>query len=299
MKQRGNLTVWISQNVVQDWFHHGPKQRGAQKVYSDLSIETGLTLRMVFQLGLRQTEGFLASIIKLMELPVTAPNYSTLCRRQSQLTIKRPSRTNAEPIHLVVDATGVKVYGEGEWKVRQHGVSKRRTWRKLHLAVDENSGEILASTLTTNAADDGSQVNPLLDQIKEPICAFGGDGGYDKRKVYDALKDRAETQCQELTIIIPPQENAKIWQHGNCKTPPHPRNENLRYIRKHGRKKWKKDKNCHSRSLSETAMFRYKTIFGNNLRTRKLENQIVETNIGCAALNRMTQLGMPDSYKVA
>ena len=200
---------------------------------------------------------------------------------------------SAQARHLVVDSTGLKLYGEGEWKVRQHGYSKRRTWRKLHLGLDETTGEVLATVLTDNATDDAAMVPALLDQIEDEIAAMGGDGAYDKRKVYDALIKR------EIAPIIVPRRNARIWQHGNSKAPPHPRDEALRYIRRHGRKKWKRDHGYHRRSKAESVMYRYKTIFGSSLWARTMENQQVEVRIKSQVLNRMTQLGMPESYAAA
>jgi hypothetical protein len=189
----------------------------------------------------------------------------------------------------VVDSTGVKVYGEGEWKTRQHGVSKRRTWRKLHLGVDEATGEILAAVVTGNETHDGQVLEELLDQIEGDIEQVTTDGTYDHRHCYDDITQRGAQP------VIPPRKDAKIWQHGNCKAPPHPRDEHLRYIRKHGRKKWERDSNYHRRSLAETTMFRLKAIFGGKLRSRKFDNQAIELFIQCLALNRMIQVAKPQS----
>lgn len=195
-------------------------------------------------------------------------------------------------VHVVVDSTGVKVYGEGEWKVRTHGVGKRRTWRKLHLGVDEGSGEILAAVVTTNDVADCEVLSDLLEQIEQDIEQLSGDGGYDTFDCYDAMAAR------KALATIPPRSNAKIQQHGNSKAQPHPRDENLRRVRQVGCKQWKQESGYHRRSLSETAMFRLKTIFGGKLRRRFFDNQAVELFLQCAALNRMIQLGKPDSYKV-
>lgn len=157
--------------------------------------------------------------------------------------------------HVVLDSTGVKVYGEGEWKTRQHGVRKRRTWRKLHLGVDEATGEILAVVVTGNDTHDGEVLAELLDQIDGESGQVTTDGAYDHRPCYDKITER------EAKAVIPPRKDANIWRHGNCKAPPHPRDENLRYIRKHGRKKWKRDSHYHRRSLAETTMFRLKAIY--------------------------------------
>ncbi len=208
------------------------------------------------------------------------------------MSVELPIVPKEKAVHVVVDSTGVKVYGEGEWKVRTHGSAKRRTWRKLHLGVDEGTGEILAAVVTTNDVADCEVLTDLLEQIEHPIDQLSGDGGYDTFDCYDAIASRG------AKATIPPRSNAKIQQHGNCKAPPHPRDENLRACRQVGRKQWKQESGYHRRSLSETAMFRLKIIFGGKLRRRFFDNQAVELFLQCAALNRMIQLGKPDSYKL-
>ena len=136
---------------------------------------------------------------------------------------------------MVVDSTGLKVYGEGEWKMRKHGKSKRRTWRKLHLSVNPESSEIETMLLSEAGMADGDAAVSMIEEIDQPIKQYAGDGAYDKRKVYQRIKEHSP-DCQ---INIPPRKDAHIWQHGNCKAPPYPLDENLRYIRKHGRRAWK------------------------------------------------------------
>ena len=197
-----------------------------------------------------------------------------------------------EPMHLVIDSTGLKVYGEGEWKVRQHGYSKRRTWKKLHLIVDAKTHKIAAATLTANDVHDGEMLPPLLAKITQPIAELAADGAYDHRKVYDLLAER------KIRALIVPRRNAKIRRHGNAKGARHLRDENLRRIRKVGRKAWKVESGYHQRSLAETAMFRYKRIFGDRLRAREEHAQFLEAMICCSALNRMTDQGMPFRERV-
>ncbi|MCL4529868.1 MAG: IS5 family transposase, partial [Chloroflexi bacterium] len=170
-----------------------------------------------------------------------------------------------------------------------------RTWRKLHLGANPESGEIQAVLLTENSLSDDEVVKSLLEQIEQEIAKFAADGAYDKRRVYDALNEHSP----EVEILIPPRKNAHIWQHGNSKEERHKRDENLRYIRKHGRRQWKEDSGYHIRSLAETIMFRLKTIFGDKLSARLLETQTTQAFIRCMALNKMTQLGMPESYQIA
>ena len=297
LKQRGSLTIWISREALKKWNYQGPARRGAQYKYSDLAIETLLTLKVVFHLQFRQVEGLMHSIVELMKLDLEIPDYTTLSRRQKRLQIQLPIRHRKEPIHLVIDSTGVKIFGDGEWKVRQHGYSKRRTWRKLHLAVDEATGEIQAAELTTNNIDDADEIKPLLSQTQNLIEAVSADGAYDKTKSYIALLNKAEQQKNSIQINIPPRKDAKIVRHGNSSEPPVARDQNLRLIRKHGRKRWKELSEYHRRSIAENVMFRYKTIIGPTLKARTLEAQRVEAIIGCTILNRMTVLGFPQSYK--
>lgn len=299
LRDRGSLTVWVSPEALAQWNDHRPRHRGAPFQYSDLAIQTMLTLMAVYDLQLRQVEGLMRSLVKLMHLALAVPDYSTLCRRRKTLSISLPVRRQNEPLHLVVDSTGVKVYGEGEWKVRQHGYSKRRTWRKLHLAVDGSTGQIQAVELTTNDVDDAAMVAPLLNQIQTPLTTFSADGSYDKHKVYHVLDERARQQESPLRVNIPPRHDAKITRHGNSSLPPLVRDENLRAIRKLGRKVWKERSSYHRRSLAENAMFRYKTIIGARLNARLFASQSVEAVIGCTILNRMLTLGMPNACKVS
>lgn len=293
LKQRGSLTFWIEESVLEAWIVEDLSGKpGASKLYSDLAIMTMATLKAVYHLAGRQCQGFVASLFELMAIDLPVPDHSTLSRRLGQLSIALPVIPKEGARHVVVDSTGVKVYGEGEWKTRQHGVSKRRTWRKLHLGVDEATGEILAAVVTTNDYHDGEVLNDVLEAIDEPIEQVSTDGAYDQRHCYD------EIAAKGAKAVIPPRKDAVIWQHGNRKEKPHPRDENLRQIRKQGRKRWKRESGYHRRSIAETTMFRFKTIFGGTLSARTFDNQAVELFIKCAALNRMIQMGKPDSYKV-
>lgn len=293
LKQRGSLTFWIDQSALEGWIEpYLSGQPGASNQYSDLAIVTMATVKAIYQLAGRQCQGFLASIFALMAIELPVPDHSTLSRRMGKLEVSLPVLPKQGARHIVVDSTGVKVYGEGEWKTRQHGVGKRRTWRKLHVGVDEATGEILAAVVSTNDVHDGEVLDDILEQIEADIEQVTTDGAYDHSHCYEEIAERG------AKAVIPPRKDAVIWQHGNCKAPPHPRDENLRYIRKHGRKKWKRDFGYHRRSLAETTMFRFKVIFGGNLTTRKFDNQAAELFIKCAALNRMIQVAKPDSYEV-
>jgi len=292
LKKRGSITLWIDEDVLRAWKAEpeAVRPRGGQKLYSDGVIECLLMVKSVYRLAYRQTEGFAGSLSKLLGVELPIPDYSTLNRRAKTLKVKLETSKKG-PMHIVLDSTGLKVYGEGEWKVRQHGYSKRRTWRKLHLGVDEATGEIETELLTGAGVDDAEVTASLLKQTQAEIKQLSGDGAYDKEKVYKAAAAKGVGK-----ITIPPRRDAVLWEENGPE--PHPRNENLRRIWEDGRKEWKKESGYHRRSLAETAMFRFKTIFGDHLDARETQRQKTEARIKCAALNRMTRLGMPDSYLI-
>jgi IS5 family transposase len=290
--QRGSLTLWITEDVLQTWHStEAETKRGRPRTYTDTAIMTMATLQEIYHLGLRQTEGLMESIGELLHLEVAIPDYTTLSRRRATVEIVLPRTRSTEALHVVVDSTGVKVFGEGEWKVRQHGYTYRRTWRKVHVGVDEASGEIVAAVVTTNNYSDSQLLPDLLAQVDDPIRQVSGDGGYDNRNCYEAIRAR------QAHATIPPQHNAKIWQHGNSKAERLARDENLRRIRQIGRAAWKQECGYHRRSLAETTMFRLKTIFGDRVTAHGFAGQAAQVLVRCAALNRMTQLGKPDSYQ--
>ena len=292
--ERGSLTFWLSEDFRKVWLYAGEKQRGSQFDYSDKAVEIMLTLKEIFHLTNRGVEGFVRSLFQIMKIDLPVPDHSTLSRRSKTLKVKLPKKSSGS-LNLVMDSTGLKVYGEGEWKVRKHGYSKHRTWSKLHLGGNPDTGEILAACLTGNHISDDAVVKELLSQIEPALTSCAADGAYDKRKVYDALNEHTP----EVEILIPPRKNARIWQHGNSKEERLKRDENLRYIRQHGRQQWKDDSGYHIRSLAETFMFRLKTIFGDKLSARLAETQTTQAMIRCAALNQMTHLGIPESYLVS
>ena len=289
---RGSLTLWVDQDTLRAWRYQGPTRRGAQFEYSDLAIECLLTLRSVYHLTLRATEGFARSLFELMAVDLTVPDYTTLCRRAATVRITLPKKSTG-PLHLVLDSTGLKVFGEGEWKVRQHGYSKRRTWLKLHLAVDPQTHEIQAAMVTEPGVTDAETVPALLEQVENPVESAAGDGAYDRQVVYDALEGRS------ARAVVPPRRDAKVKRHGNTSGPRLARDENLRRIRKVGRAAWKEESGYHERSLAETAMFRMKTIFGDGVASRCSPQQATEAGVRCRALNIMTHQGMPQSERAA
>src|SRR5713101_6086091 len=290
---RGSLTLWVDEAAIRSWRYTGPTQRGAQYHYADTAISCVLTLRAVYHLALRAAEGLARSVFALLAVNLPVPSYSTLSRRAAELPVALGALPRSTPLHLVIDSSGFKVYGEGEWKVRQHVWSKRRTWRKLHLGVDEATGEIIAAVASEAGVSDDEVLPDLVVQGQGEIRQVSADGAYDKRRCYEALEERG------ATAVIPPRRDAKIWQHGNCAGVPWQRDENLRMIRRMGRRRWKQASGYHRRSLAETTFFRCKTLFGPTLRARAFPRQATELFIKAAALNRMTHLGMPDSYRLA
>ncbi len=294
---RGSLTFWIAEDLLANWVEREKTgMRGASPRYSKAAIVAMASLKFVFHQAGRQTCGLVASMFGLLKVRLPVPDHSTVSRRMAGVEVGLPVKHSAKPRHLVIDSTGLKVYGEGEWKVRTHGVSKRRTWRKLHLCIDAATGEIMVAAASENSVSDCQMFPEILRAIgeEEAIEQISADGSYDRRKVYDALNQGAVKRA-----AIPPRRGAKIWQHGNSRKERLIRDENLRAVRKKGRPKWKREANYHRRSLAETGVFRFKTIFTDKLQSRNQDNQFQEMIIKCAVLNRMTHLGMPDSYKVA
>jgi Transposase DDE domain len=290
LKQRGSLTLWVENDIATQWQQPFENKRGGQKIYSALAIETCLVLRKVYHLALRQTEGFISSLFKQMGVGLPVPDYTTLCRRSNNLRVN-VHVTKGNVTDIVVDSTGLKVYGEGEWKVRKHGAGKRRTWMKMHIAVDTTTQQVEAISLTSNAVDDASEACHLIDQIDKQINSCGGDGAYDREKV------RAKLHALGIKQIIPPQRNAVLDKQHRAHLKP--RDQAIESIEKIGRKEWKIEQGYHQRSKAETAMFRYKTILGDKLAARKTAHQQTEVVIGCKILNRMLLTSKPISVRVA
>jgi len=289
LKRRGDLTIWMSDEVAKSWMYEGKRERGGKKIYSELAIQTCLIIRKVYHLPLRQTQGMMKSVVRIMRIQWPIPDYSTLSRRAAGLKI--PLAPGQSGIHLVLDSTGLKVYGEGEWKVRMHGWNKHRTWRKLHLGINRETQEIVMQLLTPHTVDDAEAALTLMKGNKTTINGFTGDGAYDKSKL------RKQLHQQRIIPIIPPQHNALISD--GSKEEIKSRDDDIRRIKEVGRTQWKQETNYHKRSRVEVAMFRYKTIIGGKLKSRKDENQLTEARIGCWILNKMITIGMPISKKVA
>jgi hypothetical protein len=295
LKQRGRLNIWITEEVLEQWRERKKTgKRGRPKTYSDLAILTCLTVRKVYHLALRQSEGFVNSFFEQLDLDHAVPDYSILSRRAGTLKVALSRLDLSKGVtDITVDSTGLKVYGEGEWKVRKHGWNKYRTWMKLHVGIDTATQQIEAVELTNSSVDDAEPVKEMLDDLLKhrEIKSFRGDGAYDKEKV------RKQLWKEGIEQIIPPQHNAKKSK----KNKPwlHSRDATIDQIKQTGKKEWKESAGYYKRSLSETVMYRYKTIIGDRLQCRKPKNQETEAKISCLILNKMLLLAKPVSVKVA
>jgi hypothetical protein len=246
----------------------------------------------VFRLALRQTEGLIGSILRLLGLELAVPDHTTLSHRAGTLEVPRP-RPTGEPVHLLVDSTGLRLSGPGEWLVEKHGTKARRAWRKLHLGMDAGTGRIEAVELTGHETDDGSRVGPLLDQVADPLASFTGDGAYDREDVYGAVAERHP----EAAVVVPPRRDAVPSEM--AETAPTQRDRHLRCIAEHGRMGWQKASGYNRRALAEAAVSRYKRVIGDALRSRADPGRATEVAIGVHVLNRMLELGRPESVRVA
>lgn len=290
---RGRLTFWFDEEAVVAWRNTDPQSgRGAPKVYSDTAIQCALVLKSVFHLSLRSTQGFVSSLLGLLRLDLPVPDYSTISSRQRSLKTSLTVSPSSRPRHVVVDATGLKVYGSGEWHVRKHRHGRRRAWRKLHLGVDETTKEIVAVEVTPSRVHDCRMLPTLLDQISGRIGQVSGDGAYDTRACYQAILDR------EAVATIPPRRNARTSESVDPPDWRAMRDAHLREIKRLGRYEWRVSSGCTRQSLAENAMSRFKTLFGPKLSARRFDNQRVEAIIKCEVLNRMSSRGIPDSMRI-
>jgi hypothetical protein len=292
LKRRGSLTVWFTEEAVQSWRAEPRTTPGGQPHYSNLAITTALTMRMVFGLALRQTEGLIGSVIELLGLDLAVPDYSTLSRRAKTLEMPSLRRAGAGPLRLLVDSTGLKLGGAGEWLVERHGTSRRRSWRKLHIGVDADSGEIVAVAVTRKDIEDAAMADALLDQIADPIASFTADGAYDQDQVSQAVAGRH----RNAAVIVPPRASAVA--SASAETAPTQRDHHLRMIAERGRMAWQKASGYNLRAKVEASIGRYKRVIGDALRSRTGQTEATEVAIAAATLNRMLALGGPNSVRV-
>jgi hypothetical protein len=293
LRQRGSLTIWFTGEAIAAWRAAPRTSPGGQARYSDLAIETSLILRAVFHQPLRQTEGLVGSLLGLIGLDLPVPDHSTLSRRTRTLAVAPQARAPSGPVHLLVDSTGVKLSGPGEWLVEKHGTKRRRAWRKLHLAVDARTGTIVASTLTSKEVDDAAELEPLLDQVEEPLAAVVADGAYDQDRVYDAVAEHSA----EAVVVVPPRSTAVL--SASAETDPTQSDRHIQAIAEQGRMGWQKTSGYNARAGAEGTMSRYKRIIGDTLHSHTRPAQETESRIAVAVLNRMLDLGRPESVRAA
>ena len=281
---QATLTIWFDPEM--GWEAAASGRRGRQQSYSDAAIQTCLSMKVLFGMALRQTTGFVESLLRLVGLDWSVPNFSTLCRRQKTLAVNIPYRSSKGPLHLLIDSTGIKVEGEGEWHARKHGGPKRRVWRKIHLGIDEETLEIRAVEITGSHIGDAPVLPDLLNQIPadEQIGSVTADGAYDTRKCHKAIADRG------AHAVIPPRKNAKLWKTVTAGAMA--RNEALRASKYLGRALWRRWSGYHRRSRVETKMHCVK-LLGQRLMARDFDRQVAELQVRIAVLNGYTALGMP------
>ncbi|WP_055734059.1 IS5 family transposase [Agarivorans gilvus] len=282
LKQRGSLTFWMDEKAIELWNNtERSGRRGRSHTYSDTAIATALMIKGVFKLPLRALEGFINSLFRLLKVDLKSPDYSCISKRAKTVEVNYRLPSQGQAAHLVIDATGLKVFGEGEWKVRKHGAEKRRVWRKLHMAVDAQSHQIVSAEVSMDWVHDSEVLPTLLRPLRRKVKAVSADGAYDTRQSYQ------EVQRKKAVALIPPRKNAGMWEAG------HPRNVAVKALKQGELENWKRDNAYHLRSLSETAMYRFKQLLSDKLSLRCYNAQVGEIMAGVCALNKMSRLGMP------
>lgn len=286
---RGRLNLWLDEEAVKNWSPEKKKKRGRPFLYSWLAIEAALTVRYALNLTFRGVEGFLSSIFALVGSTLPVPDYTLLCKKgKTAPKSKKPKRVT----DIVLDSTGLKVYGEGEWKVRQHGKSKRRKWIKVHIGIDPKTGKLVVEEATKSEVHDHEAGCRLIRSLKGVRKVYG-DGAYDTKAFYRAVEEKGGR------AIVPPRRGA-IVAVNEAKTE---RDKAIQEIAGLGgdgiaRKLWKMLKGYHIRSLAETWISRLKRILGSSLRSRKEIHQTAEVKYKTKIMNKLTDVGMPISYAI-
>ncbi|SFO78686.1 IS5 family transposase [Enterovibrio norvegicus] len=284
---RGSVTFWVDEAAIQSWHckeHHGKRGRGF--TFTDSAIETALMIKGIFKLPLRALQGFLDSIFVLMDVPLKSPSYSCISKRAKTVEVQYRLPSRGPIAHVVIDATGLKVFGEGEWKMRKHGKEKRRIWRKLHLAIDTSSHEVISAVISLESVGDNEALPTLLNPLRRKIAQVSADGAYDTKACHQVLRRKG------IKPTIPPRSNAGYWEDG------HPRNEAVSALKSGQLEEWKRETDYHQRSLSETGMYRYKKLLSPQLALRDYDAQVGEALANVKAMNKVIRLGMPVSYRV-
>lgn len=292
LKQRGSLTFWLEEGFEKDWYSSStPKKRGRPFTYSESCIKILATLRYVFKKALRQLEGFVSSLFEMAGITLKVPEFSRLSRRVGEALSKFKFPTPEEITHVVIDSSGLKVFGEKEWLEAKTGrIYQRKIWRKIHIGID-GKGNILDLQMTNHKTSDRAMFKPLLENIGlEIINEVLGDGGYDSRHAYKYLKEH------HIRVLIPPPKNARVIENSEGLEE---RNKTIEYINEKGFHAWANKNDFGRRNRVENTFYRLKTIFGRKLKSRNWNNQGAETKLIAHLLNQMTQLGMPVTAKVS
>lgn len=292
---RGSITFWFSDEIIKSWKREEKDTAHGNQKYSNMVILCALTLRQLYRLPLRATEGMMKSLITLMKEDLKVPTFSTLSRRGKTLCINLGVKSASQARHVLVDSTGIRVMGEGEWKAMKYGVSRCRyqIWRKLHIAMDAADQTILAAAVTESVRLDGNYLPRLIENIEGSIAQITGDGAYDKKNCYQAAYKRAAKP------VFPPQHDACPQRNKYKKDAAlAARDEVILQVgrgadRDERLKEWKVANNYHRRSLIETMMWRMKSIFGDEMKSRRFENQRTDLLVRCYAMNRINTLGLP------
>ena len=290
LRKRGSMLIWIDREMA--WLAPHEGRLGRPPVFSDAAIQFCLSVKVLFKLPLRQPAGMVASLLRLAGLNWSVPDFSTLCRRQKTLAVQIPFRRSDGPLNLLVDSTGIKFLGDGEWQARKHGAQGRRQWRKVHLAMDTATSDIRAVELTPSRDGDSPILPELLGQIPEDeqIGTVTADGAYDTRRCHAAIVDR------QATPIIPIRRNGRAWKEDGPAAKA--RNETLRATKHYGRAFWKHWTGYHARSRVEAKM-RCLKAFGERIAARDPDRQTAEIHIRVALMNRFNALGTADIVRVA
>lgn len=277
---KGSLTVWIDPNAYAQWIYKSGK-RGRPK-FSSYVIKVGWILKTVYRLAFRALQGFFNSILQLMKLPMKAPDYSLFSKRAHEVLDDLPRLSARRPTDLVIDASGFKVYGEGEWKVKIHGKGKPRRWIKAHIAIDPKSQEVIALEVTENTIGDAPMLPKLIEKAPKSVNRVTADGAYDKFKCRKLLHEKG------ILGVIPPPVNAQMREGDEFID----RNDALKIIQYFGgdvvaKSIWKKLVGYHQRSLVETAFSSLKRFFGDRLQSKSMRTQVLELNLRCWVLNQI------------
>ena len=287
LKQRGRLDFWIDKSIFSNWTYKGKQAKGGKVIYSDVVIEMTLILSYIYSLPLRQTEGFTNSILQLNNLNLTAPDYTTVCRRKKVLDVSKKLKkwNRKENIVFAIDGSGLKCYGEKEWIQTQYRRARRRKFIKIHAGINIDTRHILFNKSTKSKVSDISVLSEAIENVDVKFDSLFADGGYDSKSSYNIAHP-------ETKIIIPPRCNAVTDNNT------HQRNQAIDYINKHSKSRWKREYNYHQRALVENLFSRWKTIFGENIKSKKGKSQQVEVTLKSFILNKMTDLGMPKWNRV-